>query len=145
MDRVFYNHLDNNGRKELWIMALNHLNETPRNVAFGSGMVSDITGVSTAEGWQESMIVYHSSVFETLAISGLCGFFFLLVHFVEKYTNMSLVNKNFMYVMTIGFLLTDLYGFIDNTYHMYYYMIPLVLVMASIDSEVYGVFPYRLF
>lgn len=145
LDKVFYNDLDDNGRKELWIRALELLNLTPRNVAFGNGMVSDIVGVSTAEGYQISMQVYHSSVFETLAISGLCGFFFLLVHFIDKYKNMTLVNKNFMYIMTVGFLLTDLYGFIDNTYHMYYYMIPLVLIMASIDSQVYSVNPYKLF
>ena len=138
LDKVFYNDLDSNGRKELWILAMNHFLEKPLYTVFGSGMVSDIIPIGTAAGYQDGFWVYHSTIFETLAISGLCGFFFLLFHFVEKYRNISYVNKNFLVIIGIGYFFTDLYGFIDNTYHMYYYMIPLAIIMASVDSECFS-------
>ena len=31
--------------------------------------------------------------------------------------------------------MVDAYGMIDNTYHMFYYMIPLVTIMACFDSQ----------
>lgn len=144
-NHVFFNRLDGNGREGLWESALRVFFNKPLYTAFGSGMVSEMDRIQTAEGWQITYIVYHSSFFETIAISGLLGFFFLLVHYVEKYTNMTLVNKNFMYTIGIGYFAVDLYGLIDNTYHMYYYMIPLVLILSSIDSDVYSDAPYKLF
>ena len=38
----------------------------------------------------------------------------------------------FIYIL-IGFVVVDLYGMIDNTYGMYYFMIPVVILMASLD------------
>ena len=30
--------------------------------------------------------------------------------------------------------MVDIYGMIDNTYHMYYFMIPLMIIMAVVDA-----------
>ena len=37
--------------------------------------------------------------------------------------------------MLVGYLAVDAYGMIDNTYGMYYYMIPLVILMAALDND----------
>ncbi len=140
LERVFYNNLNNNGRLELWLMALDRFHEKPLFTAFGAGMVADIGATDTPEGLQQGVIVYHSTIFETLAISGLFGFFFLLVHFAEKYRSLTYTNYNFMQIIGIGFLLVGLYGFIDNTYHMFYFMIPMVIVLATIDANSYEEF-----
>ena len=38
-------------------------------------------------------------------------------------------------ILLFGHLVVDAYGMIDNTYGMYYYMIPLVVFMASLDND----------
>ena len=47
----------------------------------------------------------------------------------------------FVVYLFMGFLAVDLYGFIDNTYHMYYYMIPLAITLAAIDNNMYYLEP----
>ena len=42
--------------------------------------------------------------------------------------------NSFNSIMLIGFIVVDLYGLIDNTYHMYYYMIILVMILAVIEK-----------
>lgn len=142
--KVFSAKFDDNGRKDLWISALIIFKEEPIYTAFGSGMISEVGFLPSVSGPKYGYVVYHSTVFETLAISGLAGFWFLLVHFVDKYRSLTMVNKNFMLIVGVGFLFTDLYGMIDNTYHMFYYMIPLVILLAAIDANSYEEF-YKLF
>ena len=58
---------------------------------------------------------------------------------------MSLLDKRFLVTIGIGYFFTDLYGLIDNTYYMYYYMLPLMVILAAIDSDAYSDAPYKLF
>ena len=72
-------------------------------------------------------------MFETLACFGIVGVVFLIIHLIEKYFSLLKIDKTIMLVLTIGYGVVDIYGMLDNTYSMWYYMIPLVIVMASVD------------
>ena len=61
----------------------------------------------------------------------------LIIHLIEKYKAIAKLNKIEYGFILISFVLTDLYGLMDNTYHMFYYMIPLVILLACIDSDLY--------
>ena len=135
-ENIFYNGLDNNGRVELWTNAYNHWNTNWLTRIFGSGMVSDIeVGRGSFNGADTVFIVYHSTFFQTLCFGGIFGVLALLFHFFEKYKQLYKKELSFALVMLVGYLVVDAYGMIDNTYGMYYYMIPLVLVMASLDND----------
>ena len=84
-------------------------------------------------------VVFHSTIFETLIIGGIIGLGFLLYHLFEKYRACLKRNDIFYIFVIISYLFVDAYGLIDNTYHMYYYMIPLVILMACIDSKSYNI------
>lgn len=135
-ENIFYNGLDNNGRVQLWTDAYNHWNTNWLTRIFGSGMVSDIeNGRGSFNGADTVFIVYHSTFFQTLCFGGIFGVLALLFHFFEKYKQLYKKELSFALIMLIGYLVVDAYGMIDNTYGMYYYMIPLVLVMASLDND----------
>ena len=55
----------------------------------------------------------------------------------------------FKFTFLIGYLFVDIYGLIDNTYGMYYYMVPLVMVLAifslSDNYELYDKINENLF
>ena len=44
------------------------------------------------------------------------------------------LEKRLAIPLFISFIMVDAYGMIDNTYHMFYYMIPLVTMLACFDS-----------
>lgn len=135
---VFNNLLDDNGRKELWQEALHITGSSPLYIIFGPGITCSIRELATAQGWQIGVVVFHSTFFETLAMGGILGVIFLIWHLIQKYKNiLSAGNKQFKILITVGFVLVGIYGMIDNTYYMYYYMIPLTLIMASIDNAIY--------
>ena len=83
-------------------------------------------------------MVFHSTFFETIAAGGLVGLFFLILHMIQKYKNLYHCDKFLFIILGIGFFILDIYGMIDNTYHMYYFMIPLVVIMATIDVKIYS-------
>ena len=45
------------------------------------------------------------------------------------------LEKKLAIPLFISFIMVDAYGMIDNTYHMFYYMIPLVTILACFDSQ----------
>ena len=49
------------------------------------------------------------------------------------------LEKKLAIPLFISLIMVDAYGMIDNTYHMFYYMIPLVILLACIDSDMYVV------
>ena len=132
---IFYNGLDNNGRLELWTKAYELWNQDWLTRIFGSGIVSEIEVRGSFNGADSVFIVYHSTFFETLALGGGFGILALLWHFIEKYKQLWKTELAFGILMVVGYLAVDAYGMIDNTYGMYYYMIPLVLVMACLDND----------
>ena len=134
---VFELGLDDHGRFWLWNKAWNLYTDNIRNIFFGPGICCYITQIFNAYGFQRGPMVFHSTFFETLATGGLIGLFILLIHFIKKYTMIHKHDKQLFIFLLIGFIFVDLYGLIDNTYHMFYYMIPLSIVFASFDSDDY--------
>ena len=137
INSVFNMGLDNNGRVEIWESAINHFKESPLTVILGPGICCIIEIRQTALGSQLSPLVFHSTFFQTLAMGGIFGMLMLLLHLFEKYRNVIKIGLPFILSIGLGYLIVDLYGLIDNTYHMFYYMIPLVITLAAIDNTIY--------
>ena len=134
IDKVFYNGLDDNGRVEIWTKGINLFKQNNLYTLFGSGICSIIEKHNSAVGVQLVPLVFHSTIVQTLVMGGIFGILMLILHFYEKYRNLCKTNLKFFLFIGVGYLVVDLYGMIDNTYHMYYFMIPLVIILASIDS-----------
>lgn len=134
---VFEEGFNLNGRDELWKEAWTLFTHSFRNIIFGSGVVSIIRDTITPNGWAPAQVVFHSTLFQTLIMGGILGFVCLIIHLIEKYKAIAKLNKIEYGFILISFVLTDLYGLMDNTYHMFYYMIPLVILLACIDSDMY--------
>lgn len=143
IDTVFDKGLDNNGREELWEESANMFINSPIiEKIFGSGYASVQGDTNSAVGPQLTPIVMHSTLWQTLTCSGIFGIIALAYHFFSKYHNLFMLeDKKFVVYLFMGFLAVDLYGFIDNTYHMYYYMIPLAITLAAIDNNMYYLEP----
>ena len=84
---------------------------------------------------QEGQVVFHSTFFQTLIVGGIFCLAFLLIHLVQKYKMLFSLEKRLAIPLFISFIMVDAYGMIDNTYHMFYYMIPLVTILACFDSQ----------
>ncbi|MDE6407728.1 MAG: O-antigen ligase family protein [Anaeroplasmataceae bacterium] len=138
MELVFKNGLDDNGRKEVWEAAVRLWRGNTVHTIFGPGIVCAIGEQETAFGVQVGPIVFHSTFFETLINGGVIGAGFLLVHFIQKYWNLKRYDTYLLAVLGTGYLFVDLYGMIDNTYHMYYYMLPLMVIMGTIDAGIFA-------
>ena len=134
IEEVFEKKLDSNGRYTLFDTAVKLWNDGLPSILFGKGWVAERLKTMTYYGIQEGYMVYHSTFFETLACYGAIGVFVLIFHFYEKYKTLFKLEKFECFVLIAGFVLVDLYGMIDNTYHFYYYMIPLIILMSSLDA-----------
>ena len=132
---IFTEGLNDNGRVELWTKAYNLWNRNWLTRIFGSGMVSEIESRWSYNNVDNVFIVYHSTFFQTLCFGGGVAILALLFHFFEKYRQLWKKEIGFALIMLFGYLIVDAYGMIDNTYGMYYYMIPLVVFMASLDND----------
>ena len=138
INSVFNMGLDNNGRVEIWKSAISHFKESPLTIILGPGICCVIEIRETAVGFQLSPLVFHSTFFQTLAMGGIFGILMLILHLFQKYKSTIKLGLPFILTIGIGFLCVDLYGLIDNTYHMYYYMIPLVITLAVMDNAIYN-------
>ena len=103
-------------------------------MTFGMGQVAEFIYTGSFNGYADVNLVYHSTIFHCMATMGNMGLGFLILHFIDKYKQAFKFNKEVMGLMLIGYVMVDLYGLIDNTYGMYYYMVPLMIIMASIDQ-----------
>ncbi len=134
---VFNARLNDSNRFELWSNAVSIYSKDYVTLTFGSGVVSEFIMSNIRNGSVITQVVYHSTFFQILVTAGNFGFVFLLIHFFEKYYNLKFAYNNkciFVYLLT-AYIAVDIYGLMDNTYGMYYFMIPLVLIMASFDSS----------
>lgn len=131
---TFKEGFDSNGRTEMWIDAINIWKSSFRNVVFGSGIISEIKEKSLYHEVMPTFVVYHSTLFEVLVSAGIIGFVGLVIHFIEKYKMLFKIEKNFSIFLLVGYIIVDIYGIIDNTYGMYYYMVPLVIVFAVLNN-----------
>jgi len=135
---MFSNGLNDSGRIDLYRSAFHIFKSNGLYNLLGSGIVSEVAGLSTAYGFQaNAVVIYHSTLFETLVIGGLIGFIFLLIIIKDKYVSLYKSDKTLFWFLLVGYVIVDIYGMADNTYHMYYYMIALSIIMASIDSDNY--------
>ena len=134
---VFYNGLSSNGRFELYNYGITKLISEPKFIIFGMGFVEsyyiDFNHVSSMK---DIFIVYHSTLIQTLSIGGIVG---LIVFGWFCYKRYSLLIKGisddlYKFIL-IGLIPIELYGLIDNTYHMFYYMIPLVISMGIFETS----------
>ena len=132
---TFKEGFDSNGRTEMWNDAFKIWSSSFRNVIFGSGIISEIKEKSMYHEVMPTFVVYHSTIFEVLVSGGIIGIVGLAIHFFEKYKMLYKINKNFSILLLIGYILVDLYGMIDNTYGMYYYMVPLMMVFAVLNNS----------
>lgn len=136
---IFNNGLDSNGRVEIWQKGFNEFAKNPLYIILGPGMCSVLeTRLQGAEGggFVEILtpLVMHSTFVETLLMGGIVGIIALGFHFYQKYKIMYKESLPFFLTIGLGMIALDLYGMIDNTYHMYYYMIPLCILLASLDN-----------
>lgn len=138
IDKVFSLGLGWNGREHLYDKAIVHFKESPLTIIFGDGMVNEFEIVTSANKGLEvgslRMLVYHSTFFQTLATMGIVGIVLMFIHFIQKYWLLFKKKGLFATYMLIGFICVDVYGMIDNTYHMYYYMIVLVIILGIIEN-----------
>ena len=134
LDYVFRHGLDSNGRVELYDSAVKLWLDSPLTIVFGKGWVAERVMTQTYFGMQDAYLVYHSTFFETLACYGALGVYMMIFHFIEKYKQTKKLGLFGGGLIVIGYIAVDLYGMIDNSYNFYYFMIPLVIVMASLDA-----------
>lgn len=134
---VFNKRFDDNGRLEIWSLGISQWKGNLRNIFFGPGYLCEIEERITAVGIQNVPLVFHSTIIETLVVGGILGMLFLGIHFVERYRNLFQYGKYLFVIIGTGYIIIDIYGLIDNTYHMYYFMLPLMVIMAAIDCEIY--------
>lgn len=131
---TFTDFFDAKGRYEIWQSGLNMWRKDFVSMTFGMGQVAEIKYLNSFNGWADINVVYHSTIFHCMATMGNMGLGFLILHLIDKYKQAFKFNKDIMGLMVIGYTMVDLYGLIDNTYGMYYYMVPLMIIMASIDQ-----------
>lgn len=134
MNYVFADNLDANGRFELWDKGMQMWEKYPGHKLFGAGVVAEFMPNHSQGDWEEVFVVYHSTFIECLVAFGIVGIIFMVIHFYEKYQQLRVLDKNSMIIILIGYISIDLYGMIDNTYGMYYFMIPLIMFMAALDN-----------
>lgn len=129
---LFSDKFDDNGRFKLYSKAINLWNTNWLTRFFGSGIISELEYRYSYGVWNLVYTVYHSTFFQTLVFGGIFGVCGLLYHFYEKYKQLFKTEIVFGMTTLIGYLAVDLYGMLDNTYGMYYYMIPLIMLMSAI-------------
>ena len=138
---VFHYRFTANGRDLIWNAGKGFYLSSPLTIIFGSGIVSEIIELDVYGGVQSTFNVYHNTILEVLVSAGIPGAIGLAIHLFEKYK--MLVKKGWLFglVFAAGYLFVDLYGLIDNTYGMYYYMVPLAIVLATFihaeDTELF--------
>ena len=129
---IFESGLNSSSRFELFEAATDIWKTNFLTVTFGNGWVAEYAYERFPS--MNVYVVYHSTFFQMLATLGVVGVIMLLFHFYEKYKQLFKFNLSICVCMFVGYFMVDLYGMIDNTYGMYYYMLPLAMIMASIDN-----------
>ena len=134
-----------NRRFELWYMATDYTASDWYKILFGPGFACDIEPQESGVvgNYVYGPQVFHSFIYETMAIGGVFGLACLSLHMSQKYYRISMFDKNTFIYFLVAYISLDLYGLMDNTYHMYYFMIPLVIGIAVLDREAdYLMIPY---
>jgi len=132
-NNTFINGMVDNGRFQIWSLGFDVYNSNIFSSLLGLGMVSCFNYGQLTFYEMNVFVVYHSNFIQMLVSFGSIGMIFFMLHFIHKYKNLNNVNYNLGIFILISYVSTDLYGLIDNTYGMYYYM-PIMLMLVAISS-----------
>ncbi len=132
---VFLNDFISTGRTEVWSMARAQWDKSIITRIFGSGIVSEFQVMRSYRGEANIYVVYHSTYYEMLVVGGIIGVVGMFIHFIEKYRILIPKDFPFLFVMLAGFAIIDFYGMIDNTYGMYYFMVPLIILISVVEKN----------
>lgn len=134
---VFYNNFINgqiddldafsSGRIKLYKDALRVFKEYP---LFGAGWT-----YAFEEGNVDRILIYHSTIFHTLAITGIAGMIAVFAFTISSFS--TLLKKNNFNVLTLGIPWTAsmIHGLIDNTIHMLVFTLITIIMFAAIQNE----------
>ncbi len=132
---AFYNGFDDSGRFTLWRLGLSIWDNNFLTNVFGSGMVSYFSKGELPFYEPNVYIVYHSSFIQILVTFGTLGLFLGFIHQVHKYFMLLNIDKCLALFIFVGYITVEVYGLIDNTYGMYYFMPLLFILMVSIEKN----------
>ena len=123
------NPLNTSNRIEyLYPLAWKNFTSDYKSILFGSGLINKID-------YNGRFIVYHSTIFQTLSQAGLFGMVALIIHLIQKYKFIRIKNNPLAIYILISYITVDIYGLLDNSYYMYYYMIFLVIFICSYEKR----------
>lgn len=125
-NKVFELKLTGNGREEIWRSGIDVFKESFLYKIFGKGIVAIIDS-------NDRVVVFHSTFLQALATTGIIGLLILLWHLVKKYLNLWIHKSKLSAFLFVGYICVDIYGLVDNTYGMYYFMIVLCIILAVLD------------
>lgn len=117
------------GRIKLYREAMELFREYP---IFGAGW-------TTLEANNVNRIqIYHSTVFHTLAITGIVGAIAVFILIISWFA--TLLNKISINVLILGvpWTMTMIYGLFDNTVHMVIFTILTIILFTAVQSEEKG-------
>ena len=123
------------GRYELWEKGIKIWLQNPASVIFGSGYVNAFYWSNSFGIKAYVFIVYHCTIIQILASFGIVGIILFLLHIIGKYSQIRKLDKFSFCIILISYIAVDLYGLIDNTYFMWYYMYPLIVFISSVDAK----------
>jgi hypothetical protein len=134
---VFYNGLSNNGRFDLYNYGIQRAFDNPKYLIFGMGFVeSYYIDFNQSTNMKDIFLVYHSTIVQTLSIGGILGLTVFGVFIYKRYITMTKNISSSLYkFLIVGLIPIEIYGLIDNTYHMFYFMIPLSVSMGVFETD----------
>lgn len=99
---------------------------------------SPITGIGTALTVVYDVTPwYHSTLFDTLASTGVVGTVMFIIHMFQKYRLLFKNRKDpFVFFVFIGFICSGLYGMIDVAYYNLIWLMMFAIILAVVEVQV---------
>lgn len=98
---------------------------------------SPVTGIGTVLAVRYNVTAwYHSTLFDTLAATGIVGTVMAAIHMFQKY-HLFFKNKKdpFIFFVYIGFVCSGLYGMIDVSYYNLIWLMLFVIILAAVEVQ----------
>ena len=101
-------------------------------------LTSPITGIGTALTVVYDVTPwYHSTLFDTLASTGVVGLVMFIIHMFQKYRLLFKNRKDpFVFFVFIGFICSGLYGMIDVAYYNLIWLMMFAIILAVVEVQV---------
>ena len=114
------------GRIELYRLAVEAFLSSPI-----TGIGTTLTVVYDVTPW------YHSTLFDTLAATGIVGTVMFVIHMFQKYRLLFKNRKDpFVFFVFIGFICSGLYGMIDVAYYNMIWLMMFAIILAVVEVQV---------